>query len=90
MTETFSSKSTDSFRELLTLGKCNILVTTYQAGQVVMIRPQGQGINTHFMSFDWHMLPRPDHCALAPLLVLAPLPIMTWPKAQRAWLKSAY
>ncbi|VAW43777.1 hypothetical protein MNBD_GAMMA02-693 [hydrothermal vent metagenome] len=52
MTETFSSKSTDSFRELLTLGKCNILVTTYQAGQVVMVRPQGQGINTHFMAFD--------------------------------------
>ncbi len=52
MTETFSSQSTDSFRELLTLGKCNILVTTYQAGQVVMLRPQGQGINTHFMAFD--------------------------------------
>lgn len=52
MAETFSSKSTDSFRELLTLGKCNLLVTTYQAGQVVMIRPQGQGINTHFMGFD--------------------------------------
>lgn len=52
MTEIFSSKSTDSFRELLTLGRCNLLVTTYQAGQVVMIRPQGTGINTHFMGFD--------------------------------------
>lgn len=52
MTETFSSQSTDSFRELLTLGKCNLLVTTYQAGQVVMVRPQGKGINTHFMAFD--------------------------------------
>lgn len=52
MTETFSSKSTDSFRELLTLGKCNLLVTTYQAGQVVMVRPQPQGVNTHFMAFD--------------------------------------
>jgi len=52
MTETFSSKSTDSFRELLTLAKCNVLVTTYQAGQVVMLRPQGHGINTHFMGFD--------------------------------------
>lgn len=52
MTEIFSSQSTDSFRELLTLGKCNILVTTYQAGQVVMLRPQGKGINTHFMAFD--------------------------------------
>ncbi len=52
MSETFSSQSTDSFRELLTLGKCNLLVTTYQAGQVVMVRPQGQGINTHFMAFD--------------------------------------
>jgi uncharacterized protein (TIGR03032 family) len=27
-------------------------VTTYQAGQVVMIRPQGAGVNTHFMAFD--------------------------------------
>jgi uncharacterized protein (TIGR03032 family) len=52
MSETFSSQSTDSFRELLSLGKCNILVTTYQAGQVVMIRPQEKGINTHFMGFD--------------------------------------
>lgn len=52
MTETFSSKSTDSFRELLTLGRCNLLVTTYQAGQVVIVRPQPQGINTHFMAFD--------------------------------------
>jgi len=52
MSETFSSQSTDSFRELLTLGKCNILVTTYQAGQVVMLRPQGKGINTHFMAFE--------------------------------------
>ncbi|MCX7553753.1 TIGR03032 family protein [Marinicella sp. S1101] len=52
MTETFSSQSTDSFRELLTLGQCSLLVTTYQAGQVVMVRPQGQGINTHFMAFD--------------------------------------
>lgn len=52
MAETFSSQSTDSFRELLTLGKCNILVTTYQAGQVVMLRPQGRGINTHFMAFE--------------------------------------
>lgn len=52
MSEIFSSQSTDSFRELLTLGRCNLLVSTYQAGQLVMIRPQGQGINTHFMAFD--------------------------------------
>ncbi|WP_154222325.1 TIGR03032 family protein [Marinicella rhabdoformis] len=52
MTETFSSQSTDSFRQLLTLGKCNLLVTTYQAGQVVMVRPHAQGVNTHFMAFD--------------------------------------
>ena len=52
MTETFSSQSTESFRELLTLGRCNILVSTYQAGQLVVVRPQGQGVNTHFMAFD--------------------------------------
>lgn len=52
MSETFSSQSTDSFRQLLTLGQCNLLVTTYQAGQVVMVRPQETGLNTHFMAFD--------------------------------------
>ncbi len=52
MTETFSSQTTDSFRELLTLGQCNLLVTTYQAGQVVMVRPQQAGVNTHFMAFE--------------------------------------
>ena len=52
MSETFSSQSTDSFRELLAQGRCNLLVTTYQAGQLVMVRPQEQGVNTHFMAFD--------------------------------------
>ncbi len=52
MSEHFSSQSTESFQQLLTLGQCNLLVTTYQAGQLVMVRPQQKGINTHFMAFE--------------------------------------
>jgi len=52
MSEQFSSQSTDSFFELLTLAKCSLIVTTYQAGQVVIVRTQNNGINTHFMDFD--------------------------------------
>ena len=52
MSDQFSSQSTDSFFELLKLANCSMLVTTYQAGQVVIIRAQDKGINTHFMAFD--------------------------------------
>ncbi len=49
MAQQFSSKSTDSFRELLRLSNCTLLISTYQAGQLVVVRPQDKGINTHFM-----------------------------------------
>jgi len=50
MAEQFSSQSTSSFRELLDQsGRC-LLISTYQAGQLVMVRPQGQSVNTHFMA----------------------------------------
>ena len=52
MSKNFSSKSTDSFLELLNLAKCSVLISTYQAGQLVVVRPQNLGINTHFMGFN--------------------------------------
>jgi len=52
MTQKFSSKSTDSFRDLLQLSNCSLLISTYQAGKLVVVRPQNNGINTHFMGFN--------------------------------------
>ncbi|MEM6935821.1 MAG: TIGR03032 family protein [Pseudomonadota bacterium] len=55
MTQSFSSQSTDSFAQLLHQAGCSLLVSTYQAGQLVLVRPQAQdgsgGVNTHFVSF---------------------------------------
>lgn len=50
MVQAFSSQSTDSFRELLIRGQCSLLISTYQAGQLVVVRPQETGLNTHFMA----------------------------------------
>ena len=52
MSEAFSSQSTDSFRELLSLAGASVLVSTYQAGQLVVVRPHEQGVNTHFVAFE--------------------------------------
>lgn len=52
MSQKFSSQSTDSFRELLNKSECTLLVSTYQAGQLVLIRAQDKGINTHFMGVN--------------------------------------
>lgn len=49
MSQTFSSQSTESFRQLLEQARCSLVVSTYQAGQVVLVRAQGQGVNTHFV-----------------------------------------
>lgn len=49
MSQQFSSQSTDSFRELLDKANCSLLVSTYQAGQLVIVRAQEKGVNTHFM-----------------------------------------
>ncbi len=51
MSQAFSSQSTDSFRQLLDQANASLVVTTYQAGQVVLVRPQPQGVNTHFIGF---------------------------------------
>ena len=52
--EAFSSVHTGNFPELLRKLHCSILVTTFQAGRVILLRPQGNALNTHFLP-----LPRP-------------------------------
>jgi len=52
MAQKFSSQSTDSFRELLSLANASLLISTYQAGQLVVVRPQEKGLNTHFMAVN--------------------------------------
>ena len=43
---------TESFPLLLAEMGCSIAVTTYQAGKLVFLRPQGGKLNTHFAAFD--------------------------------------
>ncbi len=51
-TEALASVHTANFPDLLReLGGC-LLVTTYQAGKLVILRPDRATINTHFRSFD--------------------------------------
>ena len=52
MTQQFSSQSTDSFKKLLNLANYSLMVSTYQAGQLVVVRSEDKGINTHFLGFD--------------------------------------
>ncbi|MEO8485962.1 MAG: TIGR03032 family protein [Betaproteobacteria bacterium] len=52
--EAFSSAHTASFPPLLRELGASLLVTTFQAGRVIVMRPQGNLINTHFFA-----LPRP-------------------------------
>ncbi len=51
MSQSFASQSTDSFRQLLAQAGCSLVVSTYQAGQLVLVRAQDQGVNTHFIGF---------------------------------------
>jgi uncharacterized protein (TIGR03032 family) len=52
--QAFSSVHTPSFPALLRELRASLLVTTFQAGRVILMRPQGQTLNTHFVA-----LPRP-------------------------------
>ncbi len=52
LSEALGSVHTTNFPNLLRqLGAC-LLVTTYQAGKLVILRPDGSTINTHFRSFN--------------------------------------
>lgn len=52
MSQQFSSQSTDSFRKLLDQAKSSLLVSTYQAGQLVIVRAQEKSVNTHFLAMS--------------------------------------
>ena len=45
------SVHTSNLADLLTQLRCSLLVTTYQAGRLVVIRADGQQLNTHFRTF---------------------------------------
>jgi len=48
----FASQHTDSFTQLLDMIGCSLLVSTYQAGQQVLLRSNGEVINTHFIAMQ--------------------------------------
>ena len=55
------SVHTTSFPELLRSLGCSLLVTTYQAGKLIVVRADGDVINTHFRTF-----PKPMGLAAGP------------------------
>ena len=50
MAETLHSQHTTTFSELLRQAKASVLVSTYQAGKLILLRASGEGLNTHFVS----------------------------------------
>ena len=52
--EAFGSVHTGGYAPLLRELGCTLLATTFQAGRLIFIRPQGATLNTHF-----HALSRP-------------------------------
>jgi uncharacterized protein (TIGR03032 family) len=53
--ELFGSQHTGSFRALLQAARASLLVTTYQAGRVVMVRDGGDSLNSHFRALPTPM-----------------------------------
>ncbi len=43
-----ASVHTANFPELLRKLRCSLVATTFQAGRMILIRPDGDGLNTHF------------------------------------------
>src|SRR5262245_33276767 len=46
------SVHTSNFSAILQELNASLLVTTYQAGKLVMLRPDGERLNTHFRNFN--------------------------------------
>ena len=53
-----TSNYSDSFLEVLEKLNCSLVVTTYQAGKVIIVRKNGDILNTHFRGFH-----KPMGCA---------------------------
>lgn len=49
--QAFGSVYTRGMAELLAGIRSSVVVTTYQSGRLILLRAEGQGINTHFKSF---------------------------------------
>lgn len=52
MAEALSSKFTQSFPDFLNQMGVSVLVSTYQAGKLILLRPQGNTLNTHFFGME--------------------------------------
>src|SRR5437879_13200047 len=52
ITAPLRSVHTSNFSALLQELGISVLVTTYQAGKLVMLRPDGEKLNTHFRGFS--------------------------------------
>ena len=53
--ESLQSIHTTSLGEILRQGGFSFLVSTYQAGKLIVVRARGQEVNTHFRNFDTPM-----------------------------------
>lgn len=54
MAQALSSKHTTTFPQLLTQAKASLVVSTYQAGKLILLRAKDDALNTHFIN-----LPKP-------------------------------
>lgn len=59
MANALNSQHTTTFPDLLNQAKASIAVSTYQAGKLILLRSNGESLNTHFVS-----LPKPMGVAL--------------------------
>ncbi len=63
--QVLASVHTTNFADLLTHFKSSLAVTTYQAGKLVLLRADGNAINTHFRTFNRPMGMAADNERLA-------------------------
>ncbi len=59
MTDALHSQHTTTFPELLKQARASLVISTYQAGKLILLRAAGDSLNTHFIS-----LPKPMGVAL--------------------------
>jgi uncharacterized protein (TIGR03032 family) len=52
MAEALHSQHTTTFPDLLNQANASLVVSTYQAGKLILLRSQGETLNTHFVSLQ--------------------------------------
>ena len=52
MTIPFASQFTQTLPPLLNQLGVSLLISTYQAGQLIILRSRGEGLNTHFCAME--------------------------------------